>query len=146
MFNVDDWNSEDAQYRQITGTHYTSTIGFSRRPIIALVPITVVGLASLLILTFTMLQKRRAKIAYSIKRSDSTSIVLDGKDHKLAKEVDVFDVGDPLHLLAALSMGGINGTFGDEFSEIGMKAGQRTRVKLGRVDQGGKERVGFVHA
>ncbi|KDR79679.1 hypothetical protein GALMADRAFT_243756 [Galerina marginata CBS 339.88] len=154
-----------AQVHQIAGTYYTSTIGFGRRSLIALLPITVVGVASLCILSFILFKKRRDNRVHNLQNLDllkplseephlqltpDTSITpkgLDGESYKPERGVEIFDVGDPFHLLAVASAGGIAGTFGDKFSEIGIKMGHAIRVKLGRVDEeGGTGRVGLVHA
>lgn len=136
------------------GTYYTTTIGFSRQPVIALLPITSVAIASLMIVCAVMGLKRCDRDLNSTARSStllagsvpSTASPEDLLEVKQLETGENFDAGDPFHLLAVASAGGITDSFGRELSDIRIKMGHSVRLRLGRINhEVGESGVGLVY-
>lgn len=131
--------------------------------LISLLPITCVGLGSLFIILFVFVHQHQdhreqanlnskdgSRTAYSSfidfneprnLESNSTHAVI------VAEEGSVFDVGDPLHLLAVASSGGISDVFRSGLRDAQMEASHKVNLKLGSlVDaENGGRRIGLKH-
>ncbi|KDR67267.1 hypothetical protein GALMADRAFT_1127071 [Galerina marginata CBS 339.88] len=168
------WFDKPGSLRNITGILQTKTIGYTRQPTvlaISLLPITCVGLASILGVVFVLIQQRMEKHrelsgTHPDSRSDSSRNIADTDQHGGQLELDinhdedalvtqgrVFDVGDPLHLLAVASAGGITGVFGAGINETQLRMRHTVELRLGKVtsndddfqEDSRKGRIGLVH-
>ncbi|KDR72141.1 hypothetical protein GALMADRAFT_213568 [Galerina marginata CBS 339.88] len=95
---------------------------------------TCVAIVSLIIVCAVMVLKRHDRNSKSTTKDPTSLADSDMLEVQKLETGENFDAGDPFHLLAVASAGGITDGFGRELSDIRMKMGHTVRLRLGRID------------
>jgi len=111
-----------------TGHYNTETLGYDHRfdiNLLILLPLLCVSLATIGLILWARLQTRKLRRARRSENVDSPGYVPE------------LDVGNPFHLMAAASAGGMSGAFSGRLESVVKESG---RIRVTRADDG----VGFV--